>query len=66
MNTSFELMYDNLHIAENTQATEQEVLEMISDKVAYYLKYDKDLLVSYLYRLDIAEVTIENALQQAT
>ena len=57
MNESFELIYRELSISSNEQTTEDEMLEIIADRVEHFLKYDKDLLVSYLYRLDIEEDT---------
>lgn len=64
MNESFELIYRELSISSNEQTTEDEMLEIIADRVEHFLKYDKDLLVSYLYRLDIEEDTIEKALNE--
>jgi len=66
MNESFELIYKELSISSNEQTTEDQMLEIIADRVEHFLKYDKDLLVSYLYRLDIEEDTIEKALNEVS
>lgn len=66
MNDSFELIYKELSISSHDQTTDTEMLEIIADRVEHFLKYDKDLLVSYLYRLDIEENTIDSALNEAS
>lgn len=43
-------------------ASETELLSAIIDRVAWMLEYDMDLLMSYLYRLDILEHRINTAL----
>jgi hypothetical protein len=40
-----------------------EVIVMISNRVQYLLDNDKDLLMSYLYRLDISMKKINNVLK---
>ncbi|MBK9735134.1 MAG: hypothetical protein IPO92_09285 [Saprospiraceae bacterium] len=65
MNESFELIYNDLSMESHTGATEAEMLDVIADRVEYFLKYDKDLLVSYLYRLDIEEKNIDHAIAES-
>ena len=42
--------------------TDEQWLEMIAERVQWFLDNDKDLLLSYMYRLDIDEYKINNAL----
>jgi hypothetical protein len=42
--------------------TEGELLVLLSERVQWYLDHDKDLLLSYLYRLDISEKQIDEVL----
>lgn len=65
MNESFELIYNDLNIDAYAETTESEMLDVIADRVEYFLKYDKDLLVSYLYRLDIEEKNIDQAITES-
>lgn len=44
------------------EADEQALLNAIIDRVAWMLRCDKDLLMSYLYRLDVLEHKINAAL----
>lgn len=62
MNDSFELIYNDLNLENAESMTDDQLLEIISDRVAWFLEYDKDLLLSYLYRLDIEEEKIDKAL----
>lgn len=41
---------------------EQQLLQAIIDRVAWMLEFDMDLLMSYLYRLDVLEHKIEASL----
>lgn len=41
---------------------EELILEMIASKVLDYLEHDTELLMSYLYRLDVDEEKVEKAL----
>jgi hypothetical protein len=41
---------------------ENDLLLLITDRVQWFLDHDKDLLLSYLYRLDVAEHHIDRAL----
>ena len=43
-------------------ADEQELLNAIINRVSWMLEYDTDLLMSYLYRLDVLEHKINAAL----
>lgn len=45
--------------------TDDQWLEMIADRVKWFLDNDKGLLLSYMYRLDIDEAKIEKALMPA-
>ncbi|MBC7884610.1 MAG: hypothetical protein H7X99_04005 [Saprospiraceae bacterium] len=62
MNESFELIYHDLNIANSESLSEEALLEIIAERVAFLIENDKDLLLSYLYRLDIEESNIETAL----
>ncbi|MBK8626744.1 MAG: hypothetical protein IPN86_14620 [Saprospiraceae bacterium] len=62
MNESFELIYNDLNIEYKDAISDDEMLTLISDRVAWFLENDKDLLLSYLYRLDIDEERIDKAL----
>lgn len=62
MNDSFELIYNDLNLESGSTLTDDQLLAIISDRVAWFLENDKDLLLSYLYRLDIEEEKIDNAL----
>lgn len=44
------------------QITEEELLQLIADQVAYYMEYDLEYLFSSMYRLDINEQKIKKAL----
>ena len=46
-------------------ADENELLKAIVNRVTWMLEYDKDLLMSYLYRLDILAEDIDQALMPA-
>lgn len=52
-----ELNLDNIH-----DFSGDDLLVAISDKVAWYLEHDIDMLLSYLYRLDVAEDHVNQAL----
>jgi hypothetical protein len=52
----------NLLQTENEGLTDDQWLEMIGDRVQWFLDNDKDLLLSYMYRLDIEENKINHAL----
>lgn len=63
-NPSFDLIYNELNIDHTKQSTEDELLHLISERVAWFLENDKDLLLSYLYRLDIDMNKIADVLSQ--
>jgi len=42
--------------------TEQELFELLADRIAYMIEYQIDMLLSLLYRLDIDEDKINQAL----
>ncbi len=62
MSTSFDLINHDLNLEGNTGISDAEWLELIGDRVQWFLDNDKDLLLSYLYRLDIDESKINEAL----
>ncbi len=63
-NESTLIIYDELDISKaKTAATEKEVIESIAERVRYLLDNNVDLLMSYLYRLDVLEHKIHNALK---
>ncbi|MBK9254207.1 MAG: hypothetical protein IPM42_01830 [Saprospiraceae bacterium] len=63
MNDSFESIYRELSINSETHFSEDDFLDFIAEKVSYYLEADHDLLLSYLYRLDINEQKVSKALE---
>ncbi len=42
--------------------TEEQLLELLEAQVAYYIQHNLDFLLSSLYRLDISEKLVRNAL----
>lgn len=53
----------NEQLAEsNPKFAEEELIQLLSEKVARYLEFQPDLLMSYLYRLDVTEASIHKAL----
>ncbi len=46
----------------STYITEDDLYQAIKDRVAYLLEYNPDLLMSYLYRLDVLEKDINKVL----
>lgn len=65
MNESFEVIYNQLSVNNDSSMSDEQMLAIISDRVAWFLENDKDLLLSYLYRLDIEESKIDKALSPA-
>lgn len=51
-----------LEIESNEGMTEEELLSIIANQVAYYMEYDLEFLFSSMYRLDISEQKIKKAL----
>jgi hypothetical protein len=62
MNDSFELIYNDLNLEKNEFRDENQLLEIIADRVSWFLENDKNLLLSYMYRLDIDDYKIDKAL----
>ena len=56
------MVHKDLEVSVPQEADEQQLLSAIVDRVTWMLKYDKDLLMSYLYRLDVLEHKINAAL----
>lgn len=46
--------------------TEEEMVDLLAEKVQAYLDINISLLLSYLYRLDVKEVDIKKALTNAS
>ena len=51
-----------LDITIKEELTEEALLQLIADQVAYYMEYDLEYLFSSMYRLDINEQKIKKAL----
>ena len=64
-NPGFDPIYNELNVDRSKQWTEDELLQLISERVAWFLENDKDLLLSYLYRLDIDMKQIAEVLSRA-
>ena len=56
------LVQKDIGVVVRQEADEQELLNAIVDRVTWMLRCDKDLLMSYLYRLDVLEHKINAAL----
>ena len=54
-----------LEIAEDYTMPEEELFSLLADKVAYMIEYRLDFLLSLMYRLDIKEAFINQALSPA-
>ena len=54
-----------LEISDDYKMTEEELFSLLSDKVAYMIEYRLDFLLSLMYRLDIKESLINQALSPA-
>lgn len=63
MSLEFDEIYRELSLPEDTEATEEALLEHITARVSYFLDVDKSLLLSYMYRLDVEEKDIVRALE---
>jgi hypothetical protein len=55
-------IYEDLQLAKVGESSNDELLNHIEERVQHFLQYDRGLLLSYMYRLDIEENTIEKAL----
>ena len=53
----------DLDIDLSPELTDEEMIKHIADRVEQLLKGDPDLLMSYLYRLDVEEKKISSALE---
>jgi hypothetical protein len=62
MEDSFDIIYSKLGLDSSSQIQEDQLLMLINQRVEYYLEHEIDLLLSYLYRLDIDEEKINIAL----
>lgn len=60
-NSSFEIITSQLDLDNIHDISGDELLFAISDKVAWYLEHDTNMLLSYLYRLDVAEEHVNQA-----
>lgn len=56
------IVQKDLEVSVPAEADEQQLLSAIVDRVTWMLRCDKDLLMSYLYRLDVLEHKINAAL----
>lgn len=50
------------YLDRHSEISEEELFLAIKDRIMYFLEYNPDLLMSYLYRLDIDEHKINLAL----
>ncbi len=62
MSQSFDLIHVAFNLENQSDLSDEQWLEAIADRVQWFLDNDKDLLLSYLYRLDIDENKINDAL----
>ncbi|MBK8516364.1 MAG: hypothetical protein IPL55_08780 [Saprospiraceae bacterium] len=62
MDENFEIIGDLLNPDEKESMTEAQWFDAISERVLWFLDNDKDMLLSFLYRLDIDEAKINQAL----
>ncbi len=58
---TYDLISNNLGLNE-FQENSEELLAAVTERVAWYLEHNVDLLMSYLYRLDVLEKDINQAL----
>jgi len=56
---------EDLDIKYKSEIDDSEMLKHIADRVERLLKADPDLLMSYLYRLDVTEKSIQSALEMS-
>ena len=54
-----------LELEAKQDMTEEDILAIIANQVAYYMEYDLEFLFSSMYRLDIQEQKIKEALSLA-
>lgn len=58
----FDVIPEGFKLDKLNNISEIEFLAAIAERVAWFLEHDMDMLMSYLYRLDVAEHLINNAL----
>lgn len=58
-------IFSDLEINTSAEHDESEIIEIIASRVEQMLKGDPDLLMSYLYRLDVEEIKINAALESS-
>ncbi|MBK8622902.1 MAG: hypothetical protein IPN79_14395 [Saprospiraceae bacterium] len=58
----YQEIFDDLQLAKVGQSSNDDLLNHIEERVQHFLTYDRGLLLSYMYRLDIEEKIIEKAL----
>ena len=58
----YQEIFDDLQLAKVGQSSNEDLLNHIEERVQHFLAYDRGLLLSYMYRLDIEEKIIEKAL----
>jgi len=63
MSLEFDEIYRELSLTGEKMENEDILLQHITDRVEYFLQYDRGLLLSYMYRLDIEERDILKALE---
>lgn len=49
-------------IGESEQITEEELLRVLSNRIAYMIEYQLEFLLSLMYRLDVSEQKVSDAL----
>lgn len=64
MSLEFDEIYRELSLPDDSNTSEEALLEHITDRVSYFLEIDKSLLLSYMYRLDVEEKDIVRALEE--
>lgn len=62
LNDSFDLIYKEFQLEQSSTLDEHQLLAMIAERVEWLMNHDMDLLLSYLYRLDIKEDDINRVL----
>lgn len=66
LHSTTELIIRDFEIeADEQPMTEEALLQMLADQIAYMIEYRTDFLMSLMYRLDVLEVNINRALHPA-
>jgi hypothetical protein len=60
---TMDLIKQSLNIESQEVFTHEDMINLIADRVDFLLENDKDLLLSYLYRLDISMKRISHVLK---